>query len=60
MRLENENLVIQQRLGKFAMKLRDIGEFGFIQRIRGGCLLRDENIIRGIGDDCCVFKTSKG
>ena len=40
------------------MKVKDIGEFGFIERIKGGCLIRDENVISGIGDDCCVFKTS--
>jgi thiamine-monophosphate kinase len=40
------------------LKLKDIGEFGFIERIKDGCLLRDENVISGIGDDCCVFKTS--
>ena len=40
------------------MKLKDIGEFGFIERIKDGCLIRDENVISGIGDDCCVFKTS--
>ena len=40
------------------MKLKDIGEFGFIERIKNGCLIRDRNVIKGIGDDCCVFKTS--
>jgi thiamine-monophosphate kinase len=40
------------------VKLKDIGEFGFIERIRKGCLIRDKNVIRGIGDDCCVFSTS--
>jgi thiamine-monophosphate kinase len=40
------------------VKLKDIGEFGFIKRIEGGCIVRDKNVIRGIGDDCCVFKTS--
>jgi len=40
------------------VKLKDIGEFGFIKRIERGCLIRDTNVIRGIGDDCCVFKTS--
>lgn len=40
------------------MKLKDIGEFGFIERIKSGCVVRDRNVIRGIGDDCCVFKTS--
>jgi thiamine-monophosphate kinase len=39
-------------------KLKDIGEFGFIERIKKGCLIRDTNVIRGIGDDCCVFRTS--
>ena len=41
-----------------AVKLKDIGEFGFIKRIERGCLIRDRNVIRGIGDDCCVFKIS--
>jgi len=40
------------------VKIKDIGEFGFIKRIKSGCLIRDTNVIRGIGDDCCVFKTS--
>ena len=40
------------------MKLKDVGEFGFIERIKRGCLIRDSNVIRGIGDDCCVFKSS--
>jgi thiamine-monophosphate kinase len=40
------------------VKLKDIGEFGFIERIKGGCLIRNENVIIGIGDDSCVFKTS--
>jgi thiamine-monophosphate kinase len=40
------------------VKLKDIGEFGFIKRIESDCLIRDTNVIRGIGDDCCVFKIS--
>ncbi|MGD8774873.1 MAG: thiamine-phosphate kinase [Syntrophobacterales bacterium] len=40
------------------MKLKDIGEFGFIERIKRGCLIRKAEVIKGIGDDCCVFKTS--
>jgi len=40
------------------VKLREIGEFGFIDRIKSGCLTREKNVIKGIGDDCCVFKTS--
>ena len=40
------------------MKLKDIGEFGFIERIKNDCLTREQNVIKGIGDDCCIFKTS--
>jgi len=40
------------------MKLREIGEFGFIDRIKGGCFIREKNVIKAIGDDCCVFRTS--
>ena len=40
------------------MKLKDIGEFGFIERIKNDCLIREQNVIKGIGDDCCIFKTS--
>ena len=39
------------------MGLRDIGEFGFIKRIRRGCLTRPEAVIRGIGDDAAAFRT---
>ena len=39
------------------MGLKDIGEFGFIQRIRHGCLTRPEAVIRGIGDDAAAFRT---
>jgi thiamine-monophosphate kinase len=42
------------------MRLKDIGEFGFIDRVRNGCLVRTTSVIKGIGDDCCVFKTSPG
>jgi thiamine-monophosphate kinase len=40
------------------MNLREIGEFGFIDRIKKGCLIRDKNVVKGIGDDCCVFRSS--
>ncbi len=40
------------------MKLKDIGEFGFIDRIKAGCLVRKKDIVKAIGDDCAVFKTS--
>jgi len=37
--------------------LKDIGEFGFIERIRRGCLIRPERVVRGIGDDAAAFRT---
>jgi thiamine-monophosphate kinase len=40
------------------MKLKEIGEFGFIDRITSGCLIRERNVFRGIGDDCAVFRAS--
>jgi thiamine-monophosphate kinase len=39
------------------MKLRDIGEFGFIEKIRHGCLIRPDNIVKAIGDDAAAFTT---
>ena len=39
------------------MKLKELGEFRFIDRIAGGCLIREEGVIKAIGDDCCVFRT---
>jgi thiamine-monophosphate kinase len=38
------------------MKLKDIGEFGFIDKISRGCLIRPDNIVRSIGDDAAAFK----
>ncbi len=38
------------------MKLSDIGEFGFIDRIAPLGLTRPRNVIRGIGDDCAVVR----
>jgi thiamine-monophosphate kinase len=39
------------------MKLRDIGEFGFIEKISRGCLIRPDNIVKAIGDDAAAFTT---
>jgi len=39
------------------LKLKEIGEFGWIDRIRGGCLIREDTILKGIGDDAAVFFT---
>lgn len=40
------------------MTLKNLGEFGFIERIRQGCLVRPEGVVRGIGDDAAAFNTS--
>ena len=40
------------------MKLKDIGEFGFIDRIKPDTMLRPDNVIKGIGDDCSVCRSS--
>ena len=37
------------------MKLKQIGEFGFINKISRGCLIRPDNIIKAIGDDAAAF-----
>jgi thiamine-monophosphate kinase len=37
------------------MELKQIGEFGFINKISRGCLIRPDNIIRAIGDDAAAF-----
>ena len=42
------------------MKLKDIGEFGLIEKISRGCLIRPDNIIKAIGDDAAVFLTEPG
>ena len=39
------------------MKLRDIGEFGFIDKISRGCLIRPDSIVKAIGDDAAAFIT---
>jgi thiamine-monophosphate kinase len=39
------------------MRLKDIGEFGFIRRIRRGCVTRPEGVIQGIGDDAAAFRS---
>ncbi len=37
------------------MTLKQIGEFGFIDKISKGCLIRPDHIIRAIGDDAAAF-----
>lgn len=38
------------------MRLSEIGEFGFIDRIAPLGLIRPEHVVRGIGDDCAVIE----
>jgi thiamine-monophosphate kinase len=42
------------------MKISDSGEFGFIDRIRKKLITGAPDVIKGIGDDCAVFRSSKG
>ncbi len=42
------------------MKINELGEFGFINRIKKDCLIRSEGIIKAIGDDCAVLKSTDG
>ncbi len=37
------------------MRLKEIGEFGFIRRISRGCLIRPQNVLKAIGDDAAAF-----
>ena len=39
------------------MSIKDIGEFGFIDKISRGCLIRPESILKAIGDDAAAFQT---
>lgn len=43
-----------------AGRLADIGEFGFIERIRRGCLVRKDGVVRAIGDDAAAFVSPAG
>ena len=38
------------------MKLKEIGEFGFIDRIAPMGNIRPEGVVKGIGDDCAVIQ----
>ncbi len=42
------------------MTLKDIGEFGFIQKIANGCVVRPRHVLRAIGDDAAAFRTEPG
>jgi thiamine-monophosphate kinase len=42
------------------VKLREIGEFGLIARIKNSWPASSQQVIRGIGDDAAVFSLSPG
>jgi len=42
------------------VKLKDIGEFGFIDKIKHDALIREYLGLVGIGDDCAVFRVEEG
>ncbi len=44
--------------GENEIMLNEISEFEFIERIKPGCLIHTQNVIKGIGDDCAVFGTA--
>lgn len=41
-------------------ELKEVGEFGFIERIKGYSLVRPQGVIKGIGDDASVFEAPSG
>lgn len=41
------------------MRIDDLGEFGFIDRIREKLIPLGANVIKGIGDDCAVLRSSE-
>ncbi len=36
------------------MRLEELGEFGFIDRVAPFCRIRNRGVVKGIGDDCAV------
>lgn len=42
------------------MNLKELGEFGFIERIGAGCLIRRDRVVRAIGDDAAAFSVPAG
>ena len=41
-------------------RLKELGEFGFINRITPGCLVRPEGVVKAIGDDAAAFYSPPG
>ena len=42
------------------MRLKDIGEFGLIERITRGGVVRTDGVVRAIGDDAAAFSLPEG
>lgn len=42
------------------MKMKDLGEFGFIDRIKEDCIYAPKHVVVGIGDDGAVYTTTPG
>lgn len=42
---------------KERMNFKEIGEFGFIDKIKDNCIVNENLVIKGIGDDCAVVQT---
>jgi len=42
------------------LKFTEIGEFGFIESIKGACITSLSDVIKGIGDDCAVLGPYSG
>jgi len=40
----------------YVMNLQQLGEFGFIDRIKTNSIFRPQGVIKGIDDDCAVFE----
>ena len=40
--------------------LKDVGEFGLIERIAAGCRIRPQGVVRGIGDDAAAVTPAGG
>ena len=47
--------VAKARKENLSLKLADIGEFGFIDRVASMGNVRPEGVVKGIGDDCAVI-----
>ncbi|MFH0823465.1 MAG: thiamine-phosphate kinase [Pseudomonadota bacterium] len=55
-RLSKDLLVnVRGSIKETQLKLQDIGEFGFIDRIAPMGTIRSKGVVKGIGDDCAVI-----